>query len=131
MFPITWMGKLRAQTESKKRFEAKIYCGIKCRSVELSEKPPELNYFYGKSLVPWNKGKVKSEGWRVKQTSGYTRIIRPGGKFEYEHRNKVKAPKGLVVHHKDHNKSNNNPDNLQVMTQSEHSKLHWRERNAN
>lgn len=31
---------------------------------------------------------------------------------------------GLVVHHKDYNQLNNCPDNLQIMTFSEHSKLH-------
>jgi len=32
--------------------------------------------------------------------------------------------KGLVVHHKDYNKKNNNPNNLEVMTSSEHKTLH-------
>ena len=32
--------------------------------------------------------------------------------------------RGEVVHHKDHNRSNNDPSNLQLMTQSEHTKLH-------
>lgn len=32
--------------------------------------------------------------------------------------------KGEVVHHKDGDKWNNSPDNLEVMTQSEHIKLH-------
>ena len=36
--------------------------------------------------------------------------------------------KGEIVHHKDHNKRNNNPNNLMVMTQSEHVKLHCEER---
>lgn len=31
---------------------------------------------------------------------------------------------GEIVHHVDHNKKNNHPDNLVVMTQSEHAKLH-------
>jgi len=29
-----------------------------------------------------------------------------------------------VVHHKDHNKWNNHPDNLEVMTQAEHARIH-------
>jgi hypothetical protein len=32
--------------------------------------------------------------------------------------------KGEIVHHKDLNKRNNSPENLMVMTQSEHAKLH-------
>jgi len=32
---------------------------------------------------------------------------------------------GEIVHHIDGNKRNNNPDNLMIMTQSEHCKLHF------
>ena len=35
---------------------------------------------------------------------------------------------GRVVHHKDGNKRNNNPNNLWVMSRSNHSKLHSRKR---
>lgn len=35
-----------------------------------------------------------------------------------------------VVHHIDENKHNNSPDNLQLMTRSEHSKLHAKLRHA-
>ena len=34
-------------------------------------------------------------------------------------------PKGYVVHHKDENKKNNNIDNLEIMTRSEHTKMHY------
>lgn len=37
---------------------------------------------------------------------------------------KYLSPK-FEVHHKDLNKLNNNKDNLQVLTKSEHQKLHW------
>lgn len=35
-----------------------------------------------------------------------------------------KLKKGEIVHHIDNNPQNNNPKNLQVMTQSEHARLH-------
>ena len=35
-----------------------------------------------------------------------------------------KLRKGEIVHHKDHNKHNNSPENLEVMTQSDHVKAH-------
>ena len=36
--------------------------------------------------------------------------------------------KEFDVHHKDHNKKNNDPDNLMILTRSEHMKLHIAER---
>ena len=35
--------------------------------------------------------------------------------------------RGEIVHHKDGNKFNNSPDNIMVMTQSQHMKLHYPE----
>lgn len=37
---------------------------------------------------------------------------------------------GLVVHHKDYNQLNNSPDNLQIMTFSDHAKLHGEKDNS-
>ena len=37
-------------------------------------------------------------------------------------------PKGFHIHHKDHDVFNNKPNNLQVISNSEHGKLHWREK---
>jgi len=34
------------------------------------------------------------------------------------------VPKGLVIHHKDHNKTNNDINNLIVITPTEHSHIH-------
>lgn len=53
---------------------------------------------------------------------------------KHEHRivaeNKIGRPlvKGEIVHHLNHNKRDNRPENLIVMTQSEHFKLHLKER---
>ena len=33
----------------------------------------------------------------------------------------------LIVHHKDGDYTNNSPDNLQVLTRAEHTKLHWKQ----
>lgn len=42
----------------------------------------------------------------------------------WEKHNGKKIPKGYEIHHKDFNKLNNNIDNLQLITPSEHTKLH-------
>jgi len=36
-------------------------------------------------------------------------------------------PKGYEVHHKDHNKDNNEIDNLQLLTKKEHNRIHYLE----
>lgn len=59
------------------------------------------------------------------RADGYRKV---GGR--HEHRivaeQKLGRPlqKGEIVHHRDHNKKNNHPDNLEIMTQSEHIKAH-------
>lgn len=72
---------------------------------------------------PMKKGK----GWITE--SGYRRFENKG-KTKLEHVRiweAVNGPiaSGLIVHHKDENRLNNTLDNLQVMTRSQHMKLHW------
>lgn len=70
---------------------------------------------------PWNKlGNEKYER---------TQRITINGKVVYLHRQVWesifgKIPRGYVVHHIDGNTKNNNIENLKIMTQSEHLKLH-------
>ena len=61
----------------------------------------------------------------TKQEDGHYR----GYHGEYIHRAvwefyNGKIPKGYVVHHKDENKANNDISNLQLLTKTEHKKLH-------
>lgn len=72
--------------------------------------------------------------------TGYS--LKPNGYYEFtkgQHKGrsihrvvaeiKIGRPlkKDEVVHHKDRNKANNNPDNLEVMTRGEHTALHRKE----
>jgi len=46
------------------------------------------------------------------------------GVYIQEHRAAIDAPEGCVVHHRDGDKTNNDPSNLVVMTRSEHALEH-------
>ena len=45
----------------------------------------------------------------------------------YEIAHGTKLPKGVSIHHINHNRSDNRPENLVALTQSEHAKLHAKE----
>ena len=51
-------------------------------------------------------------------------MVLQGGRHILEHRALVKAPAHLVVHHKDEDPTNNSLDNLELMSRSEHTRLH-------
>jgi hypothetical protein len=66
--------------------------------------------------------------------NGYVEITRGENKGRSKHRvvaeemlGRAILP-GEVVHHKDGNRANNSPSNLEVMTRAEHTSLHRRER---
>lgn len=91
----------------------RLYCSMTCRNAADSEKRPP-NYA-GPSRM----------------AMGYVIVDHPSGKGRiYEHRlvaeqviGRPLCP-GEVVHHRDENRANNHPDNLQVMTRAEHNRLH-------
>lgn len=45
-------------------------------------------------------------------------------RYIWEHHNGCKIPEGYVIHHKDHNKENNDISNLILMSLSEHTSYH-------
>jgi hypothetical protein len=50
-------------------------------------------------------------------------------KVIWENHNNCKIPKGYVVHHKDHDKLNNDISNLVLMRSNEHRKIHTKGKN--
>jgi hypothetical protein len=64
-------------------------------------------------------------GTRSVTRSGYVKVKTENG-WEREHRVVAKTPAGKVTHHKDENRSNNVPDNLEPMARGEHQSLHAR-----
>jgi hypothetical protein len=69
-----------------------------------------------------------NRGWAIK-SSGYVRGFF-GGKALYQHREIMSFYLGRpllrneVVHHMDHDRGNNTIDNLELMNQSKHARLH-------
>lgn len=55
-------------------------------------------------------------GYKVLHRVGSTRIV--------EHRHVMKAPKGYIVHHKNGNRLDNRKENLEIMKQADHVKIH-------
>ncbi len=70
---------------------------------------------------------------RIDKKSGYEYCINLKGEIVYTHRYNLEQKIGSklesweVSHHIDENKLNNNPENLQLKTISEHAKHHYKE----
>lgn len=76
--------------------------------------------YIDRDVAPAGSGTINTAGYRV---------VTVNGEREYEHRIIAKARLGEIVHHKNENKGDNNPDNLQKFkSQAEHMKEHARMR---
>ncbi len=103
--------------------EKTIYCSNNHKFMLRSGQYVEADQLQlGMSLMPLYTKESK------KGLCGYTLYFNPhDSKWHYAHRKFVNGHAGKnVVHHIDFNKNNNNPDNLAIMTRSEHSALHNR-----
>lgn len=98
-----------------------IFCSHSCYMIQRNRDDPELS-----RRAAQKAGQVIAEKYRGTGTKSY---IKEGGR--HQHRvvaeEKLGRPleEGEIVHHIDGNKFNNDPDNLQVMTQSEHARIHF------
>ncbi len=101
---------------------------------------------YGRKMSDETKQKLREamagdknyhwSGGRKKHSGGYILVYRPDNHladkhgFVLEHRLVAEQKYGRkltssdIVHHIDGNKTNNNPENIVVLTRSEHAKLH-------
>ncbi len=122
-------GKYR---ESNKKYEKRRFCSIKCRLEWQKEwyiKDNPIKYFdnSGNKNPRWGKFKNNLEGKERKD--GYKRVSY-NGKRILKHRFLKELELGRklmekeIVHHRDGNNKNNELDNLIIITQSEHCKLH-------
>ena len=73
---------------------------------------------------------MKTVHGNISPKTTYTQLTIKGKKID-EHRHVMqlhlgrKLKRDEIVHHKDGNKKNNSVDNLQVMSQSQHIKVHF------
>jgi flagellar basal body rod protein FlgC len=101
------------------------YCSKSC-SVKAQHQRGEIGF--EKSHVNW-KG-----GIRIDKRYGYILIWKPEHPlahkdgYVYEHRLKMQNElfDGAIVHHRDGNASNNERDNLEIVTRGQHNKIHIR-----
>lgn len=86
----------------------------------------------GESLMPLYR-KIRSPKVNTKKPTKRARFVEhvkhPNGDWEYTHRMVMRKldrdiEEGEVVHHKDENPLNNIPDNLEIITRSDHNGLH-------
>ena len=80
----------------------------------------------------WGGGKIiDEEGYVLLRAEGHPRA-NPHGFYVPEHILVMERtlgrliPVNEIVHHKNGNKQDNRPENLEVMTRTEHMKLHWK-----
>ena len=83
--------------------------------------------------------KHSSKQWySVSPTPCWWTGVRPLNGYMYTHRivyaathNMTELPVGYCVHHRDGNRMNNSPDNLELMTHSDHMSHHSKQRKCN
>lgn len=89
-------------------------------------------YYFGENHPNWKRGYWFQQGYKVIEN-----LIETNGKKVSEHRKIMQDYLGRkllsneVVHHKNENRSDNRIENLELLTSSEHSKLHWKIRKLN
>lgn len=90
---------------------ADTYCSLKCMYISRR----------GENHPLWNGGTTKYNGYIYQRVD--CKAVKQHRKVMEDYLGRKLRP-DEVVHHKDHNRANNDISNLEVMTKSEHSRLH-------
>lgn len=97
------------------------FCSRSCYMIKRNADDPDLarNAAYKSAAIQKTrrgsgKGYIKEDGVHQHRLVAEKILGRPLHKKE-------------IVHHKDHNKQNNDPSNLEITTQSDHIKIHHKE----
>lgn len=90
-----------------------------------------LELKYGDSLISFNKNNTHSK-WAIRKENKYINYITINNVLEHRLIAEFKLGRKLlnypneIAHHIDENIYNNSPENIEVMSQSEHNSLHWK-----
>jgi len=104
-----------------KPYEKGLYCSPKCVLAVVRTREHQIKA--GKAGA-----KVNIDRYRGTGTKSYVKELgRHQHRVVMEKKLGRKLRKGEVIHHIDNNKKNNDLKNLQVMTQSQHIKLHLKQ----
>ena len=97
-------------------------------------KPPVMN---GSANPRWNDGRIMSSHGYVMVRVGVEHPCADSRGYAYEHlivwlsAGKRKPEKNELLHHRDDDKTNNRLVNLEIMTRSEHNRIHCRRQGRN
>lgn len=107
---------------TKKPYEKGLFCSPQCVLAFYRTKKHQIKA--GKAAA-----KIIIERYRGTGTKTYVKEFgRHQHRVVMERKLGRKLRKGEIVHHVDHNKKNNHPDNLQVMSQAEHCRIHFKKK---
>lgn len=90
-------------------------CGSACRAESLRGR------FVGPLSPKWRGGYRRPDGYWVVTIAGVGRVRRNRLAYEQAH---GPIPPGMIVHHIDGDKANDDPANLTLLTRTEHMRLH-------
>lgn len=106
---------------NKNRNTTAKYCNKRC----------QLDHMSGENNPRWRGGRIeRSDGRATIYAPGHPNAVLRGGTYLYEYRLIASQMLGRpltrneMVHHKNGNHKDNRPENLEVMTRSQHQKLH-------
>ena len=100
----------------------KIRCRLKPQSNPGRKGMPK-NPNYGKDNHSWKGGYIRKDGYRLISVMGEQRLEH---RYIWEKDN-GQIPEGFQVHHINGDKLDNRIENMQVMSNSDHQKLHFKQ----
>jgi HNH endonuclease len=113
-----------AEFDVSRRYPMQRFCSRRCGLKHMN--PPDHNLKTARATIAERAARMRDRG---DCTKTYRKV-----NGRHEHRTvaerKIGRPlkPGEIVHHRDENKRNNPPENLEVMTRAEHCRIHWADR---